>query len=313
MRLPEWAPLVDERLVQRAPSLSSALRGRAVSGRLAPRDAAIVFQQPQWRSAYGFVSVWPSRWPPTEDDDHARAVFFGGLPLVGEGGDSQTELRYGLHSSGAEEAARDIAAFLAPHESDVAWSHRANLREPTDDADSFLTALVHEFGHAVTYAVKGTPPEFVIIYGIEADADSVRATGGRTERYLGRGSFVGTFRKWDDAVGSVGGLVAERLFVDRGAAFADPIALFLADRSLFSDMEEAIARILVSRGCLTMAPTTMNELLSEAIAEAHAVLGPRIDGIVREARTWRAKALAGAMSELQIPWGELRSALRSAR
>ncbi|HWT07232.1 MAG TPA: hypothetical protein VN224_15815 [Xanthomonadales bacterium] len=132
-------------------------------------------------------------------------------------------------------------------------------------------------------------------------------------RQFGRGSFVGNFGKWDDAVGSVGGLVAERLLVDRDAVFADPIALFLADRSLFSDMEEAIARILCSRGRPAMAPSAMNESLSEAVAEARTALGPRMDGIVREARTWRAKALAGAVSELEIPWDELRSALRSSR
>jgi hypothetical protein len=151
----EWGALVDECLVEQAPSLLFALRGKNRSGRLTPGAGAIVFQRPLWRSAQGFVSVWPSLWPRTEHDEYARATFFSPLPYFGGGGNPQTELRYSLQSSGAQEAARDIVAFLAPAESDEVWSHPANLREPREDVDSFLTDLVHEFGHTVGGTVTG--------------------------------------------------------------------------------------------------------------------------------------------------------------
>jgi hypothetical protein len=206
---------------------------------------------------------------------------------------------------GAQEAARDIVAFLAPDESDEVWSHPANLREPREDADSFLTDLVHEFGHAVGATVTGATVETVVIEGIAAAGDSVKALGGHVVRHIRLGA-----RKWDDAVGSIAGVVAERLFADRDASFADPIGLFLADRSYYSDLEEALGQILASRGASAMDLGKLNQALSEAVDEACAALRHRMDGIVREAEKWRARVIAEETSMLEIPWSpDLRVAL----
>jgi hypothetical protein len=296
MPLLEWGALVEERILLRAPKLAHALRGKDGSGRLQPGAGRIVFQRPLWRSAHGFASVWPSLWPRTENDEYARATFFRPLPYFGAGGDPETELRYFLDGAGAEEAARDIAAFLAP-DGDDAWTHPANLREPRADADSFLIDLVHEFGHAVGSAVNGATVEMIVIGGIEAAGGSVKALGGHVVRQLRLGA-----RKWDDAVGTVAGVVAERLFADRDATFDDAIALFLADRSYFSDLEEAIGEILASRGASAMDLQKLNEALSEAVEEARASLHPHMDRIVREAEKRRAMVVAEAMPILEIPW-----------
>jgi hypothetical protein len=120
MGLSMWAKLVDERLVDDAPVLRSALRGKIDSRPVGRRDIADgPFEQPHWRSACGFVSIWPSQWPSSIDDDEARALFFR-CPF-GLDGTPWTEWSYRLVPAAAAEAARDIAEFLAPVKSHTEW------------------------------------------------------------------------------------------------------------------------------------------------------------------------------------------------
>jgi len=236
---------------------------------------------------------------------HARATFFRPLPYGGHGGNPETERRYSLDLAGAEGAALDIAAFLAPDDGGGTWMHTANLREPRADSDSFVVDLVHEFGHAVGFATKGSTVHGIVIQGIEAVGGSVKALGGHVVRDVSLG------RPWsEDAVGSVSGVVAERLFADREASFPDPIGIFMVDRSYFSDLEEAIGHVLASRGASAMDLRKLNEALSAPVDEARGTLLSKMDRIVSEAEKWRARVLADETAVLEIPWtGELSVAL----
>lgn len=295
----DWASLVDGAAVQRAGALAEALRGKGAADPMGRSLGARCFQQPNWRSPHGFVSVWPSRNRPDSEDQIARAFFFRYGPY-GLDGDPWSELQYPLSTASVHEAAVDVANFLAPH-SAGSWTHPPNLRGRRSEHGTFVVDLIHEFGHAVLAANKDGFVERVVLEGVELDGDSVNVNvGGHVIRSMG----LRPFQMWDTAIVAVAGLVAEMLHTNRAASFERSVELFLADRNYLSDLEGAVTGILGSREVAAMEFDARNQLLERAVAEARETLLPLMPNIEREANSWKNAVVVDPVSTIVIEWTE---------
>ena len=291
-----WAQLVDQRLVDDAPEPRPILRGKIDSRPVRRRDIADdPFEQPHWRSACGFVSIWPSRWPPAIDDDEARVLFFRYVPGTLDG-DPWTELTYRIATATAAEVASDITDFLV--DGSTSWRHPQNLRGARLENDTFVADLIHEFGHAVAAAEIGQRVDSVILTDIEVVGDAVNVTkGGSVERW-----FSTRPSGYAPGVVNVAGLVAEKLHTDPDESFIDPVGLFFSNPECLSDLEGAISEILHSKNIPAMGFDLRNAYISLAIAEARNMIRPRLAKMKRAAKLWKAKIIASQLRKLEIAW-----------
>jgi hypothetical protein len=174
-----------------------------------------------------------------------------------------------------------------------------NLRGPRAGNGTFVTDLMHEFGHAVVAQETGQYVERVVLEGIEVVGDVVNVRiGGHTVRHIG----LRPSQLWFAAVVDVAGLVAERLHADRDASFDDPVGLFLTGREYLSDLENAIRNVLDSREVLSMGSARRSANLSKAVDEARAIILPRLADMEREANLWKHKVIESPAPDLIIPW-----------